>query len=97
MKYGSIDGIDPDGRKNYEMPMSYTFVLFCLKMALFFYLTMEFMKQMGALEDSENGRGHSPKIEITKSENLKTKLDDVRGIDEIKEEIENLVRMLKNP
>jgi ATP-dependent Zn protease len=52
---------------------------------------------MGALEDSENGRGNSPKIEITKSENLKTKLDDVRGIDEIKEEIENLVRMLKNP
>jgi ATP-dependent Zn protease len=97
MKYGSVDGIDPDGRKNYEMPMSYTFVLFCLKMALIFYLAMELMKQIGALEDTENGRGNNPKIEITKTENLTTRLDDVRGIDEIKEEIENLVRMLKNP
>lgn len=49
------------------------------------------------MEDSENGKGSSPKIEITKKENLTTRLDDVRGIDEIKEEIENLVRMLKNP
>lgn len=52
---------------------------------------------MGALEDTENGKGNNPKIEITKPEFLTTKLDDVRGIDEIKEEIENLVRMLKNP
>lgn len=58
---------------------------------------MEFAKQMGALEDTENGKGNNPKIEITKPEFLTTKLDDVRGIDEIKEEIENLVRMLKNP
>jgi len=37
------------------------------------------------------------KFEIIKAGEVSQKLDDVKGIDEIKEEIVNLIRMIKDP
>ena len=34
---------------------------------------------------------------IAKPEEIKENIDDIRGINEIKEEVENLISMLKNP
>lgn len=39
----------------------------------------------------------SSKFEIKTPKDIKQKLTDVRGIDEIKEELENVIKMLKNP
>jgi ATP-dependent Zn protease len=36
-------------------------------------------------------------FEIVDPEKIDTKLSDVKGIDEIKDEIENLIKMIKNP
>jgi ATP-dependent metalloprotease len=37
------------------------------------------------------------KFEIKKAKDISQRLDDVKGVDEIKEEIENLIKMIKNP
>ena len=37
------------------------------------------------------------KVDFKKAKDVKQRLDDVKGIDEIREEIENLVKMVKNP
>lgn len=37
------------------------------------------------------------KFDIKKAHEIDQRLDDVKGIDEIKEEIENLIKMIKNP
>ena len=37
------------------------------------------------------------KFEVKKADDIKTKLDDVKGIDEIKDEVKNIIKMLKNP
>lgn len=39
----------------------------------------------------------SIKFEIKLADDIKTRLSDVKGIDEIKKEIENLIQMIKNP
>jgi ATP-dependent Zn protease len=36
-------------------------------------------------------------FELTKVENIETVLNDVKGIDEIKEEIQNIIKMIKFP
>jgi len=37
------------------------------------------------------------KFEIKKSKDMKQRLSDVKGVDEIKEEIENLIKMIQDP
>lgn len=37
------------------------------------------------------------KFEIKKAKDMPTRLSDVKGIDEIKEELENLIKMVKDP
>ena len=37
------------------------------------------------------------KFDIKKAKDISQRLDDVKGVDEIKEEIENLIKMLKEP
>ena len=37
------------------------------------------------------------KFEIKKAKNIEQRLDDVKGIDEIKDEIVNIIRIIKNP
>ena len=37
------------------------------------------------------------KFEIKKSKDMHQRLSDVKGVDEIKEEIENLIKMIKDP
>ena len=37
------------------------------------------------------------KFDIKKAKDIHQKLADVRGIDEIKEEVENLIKMVKEP
>jgi len=37
------------------------------------------------------------KFDIKKAKDISARLDDVKGIDEIKEELENLIKMLKEP
>ena len=39
----------------------------------------------------------SYKFEIKKAKDIQQRLDDVKGIDEIKEEIENLIKMIRDP
>lgn len=39
----------------------------------------------------------SYKFDIKKAKDIKQKLDDVRGIDEIKEEVQNLIKMIQEP
>jgi len=36
-------------------------------------------------------------LKLNKAENIKQRLSDVKGIDEIKEEVENVIKMVKNP
>ena len=38
-----------------------------------------------------------PKFELKKAKDIKTRLDDVKGIDEIRDELDNIIRMLKDP
>ncbi len=37
------------------------------------------------------------KFDIKKAKEVNQRLDDVKGVDEIKEEIENLIKMIKDP
>lgn len=39
----------------------------------------------------------SMKFEIKMADDIKTRLDDVKGIDEIKDEVKNLIKMIKKP
>lgn len=39
----------------------------------------------------------SDKFEIKKAKDMPVRLSDVKGIDEIKEELENLIKMVKEP
>jgi len=43
------------------------------------------------------GMNDSSKFEVKKAGDIKTRLDDVKGIDEIKSEVRNIINMLKNP
>ena len=39
----------------------------------------------------------NPKFELKKAKDIKARLDDVKGIDEIRTELDNLIKMLKDP
>lgn len=41
--------------------------------------------------------GQNFKFEVKTAKDVKTRLDDVKGIDEIKEEVENLIKMVRDP
>lgn len=41
--------------------------------------------------------GQKFKFEIKTAKDINQRLDDVKGIDEIKNEVEDLIRMVKNP
>ena len=45
----------------------------------------------------QNGMSEMNKFEIKKAEHITQKLDDVKGIDEIKEEILNIIKIIKSP
>ena len=71
---------------------------FFLRYALFgafFYFMVQEYKQLGG---GQNAWGVQPgEFEFKKSEDIKERLDDVKGIDEIKDEINNLIRMINDP
>ena len=59
---------------------------------LFFYgLSYIFMNIEG------KGMKEASQFDIKKAKDVTEKLDDVKGIDEIKDEIKNLIRMIQNP
>lgn len=60
--------------------------------AIIFYLGLIFLTSLDLKMPDE-----SMKFEIKMADDIKTRLDDVKGIDEIKEEIQNLIKMIKNP
>jgi ATP-dependent metalloprotease len=67
-------------------------ILMDLCWSLAFYWTIKYFfvdLNLGGLSNS--------KFEIKTPKDIKQKLDDVRGIDEIKEELENVIKMLQNP
>ena len=68
-------------------------ILMHLCWSLAFYWTIKYffvdLNLIGGLSNS--------KFEIKTPKDIKQKLDDVRGIDEIKEELENVIKMLQNP
>ena len=38
-----------------------------------------------------------PKFDLKRAKDIKTRLDDVKGINEIRDELDNLIKMLKDP
>jgi len=42
-------------------------------------------------------QGGQSGFEVKKAKDLSERLDDVKGIDEIRDEIKNLIKMIKNP
>ena len=63
-----------------------------LTWAVIFYLVLIFITSLDLKMPDE-----TMKFEIKMAEDIKTRLDDVKGIDEIKEEIQNLIKMIKYP
>ena len=51
------------------------------------------MKEMG----NTNQFGGKAKFEIKTATDIEQRLDDVKGIDEIREEVENIIKVIKNP
>jgi ATP-dependent metalloprotease len=55
------------------------------------------------MDDMKEGKGpleqmnKETKFEFKKAEDIPTRLDDVKGIDEIRSEIQNLIKMIKEP
>lgn len=54
------------------------------------------MKIMSNIETSKLAGGQT-NFEIKKAKDVSERLDDVKGIDEIRDEIKNLIKMIKNP
>ncbi len=42
-------------------------------------------------------QGGQSGFEVKKAKDMSERLDDVKGIDEIRDEIKNLIKMIKNP
>ena len=63
-----------------------------LTWAVIFYLVLIFITSLDLKMPDE-----AMKFEIKMAEDIKTRLDDVKGIDEIKDEIQNLIKMIKYP
>lgn len=61
-------------------------------MVMFFYF---FFQIIGQIEQKQMGGGSN--FEIKKAKDVDARLDDVKGIDEIRGEISDLVKMIKNP
>ena len=49
------------------------------------------------INQSQGKMNDKYKFEIKKAQDISQRLDDVKGIDEIKEEIENLIKMVRDP
>lgn len=49
------------------------------------------------LENAVKKMGDDHKLDVKMAKDMNQKLDDVKGIDEIKEEIFNLIKMIKDP
>lgn len=58
-------------------------------MVLFFYF---FFQIIGSIQDKQMSGGSN--FEIKKAKDVEQRLDDVKGIDEIRDEIKNLIRMI---
>jgi len=61
-------------------------------LAIFVYELMKMSEN-----DPTMSYGKKSMFELTKVENIETVLNDVKGIDEIKEEIQNIIKMIKFP
>ena len=60
-----------------------------------YYMYQEMEKMKG--QSNQFGVSNKNEFEFKKSEEIKERLDDVKGIDEIKDEIINLIRMIRDP
>lgn len=60
-----------------------------------YYLVQQF-SQMEMDEDNPNN-ARKRKFEISRADEIDTTLSEVKGIDEIREEIQNVIRMMRNP
>ena len=49
------------------------------------------------MNNAQGKLGEKYKFELKKATDISQRLDDVKGIDEIKEEIQNLIKMVKDP
>ena len=59
---------------------------------LFTFIITMMLKNMGAKSMLGNY-----KFEVKKAKEIDQRLSDVKGIDEIREEVENVIKMVKNP
>ena len=60
---------------------------------IFFFIMSYIIEKLG----QDNMLSKDPKFEIKRAGDIGQRLDDVKGIDEIKDEITNLIKMIKEP
>ena len=63
-----------------------------LNLAFFFIIFSIFFRNFDNKTFMENY-----KFEVKKAKDIQQRLDDVKGIDEIKDETQNVIKMIKNP
>lgn len=88
----SEDKSRPQSVGKYIFKKTMQFLLRCSYLFMLIFLMTMIVKNVTSksLLDMYN-------FEIKKAENISQRLDDVKGIDEIKEEVENVIKMVKNP
>lgn len=62
---------------------------------IFVYLSIALLTWL--IQNASKSMGDKYKFEVKTAADVKQRLNDVKGIDEIKEEVENLIKMIKSP
>jgi ATP-dependent Zn protease len=62
---------------------------------IFAYVAMALFTWL--LQSASKNMGDKYKFEVKKAKDIKARLDDVKGIDEIKEEVQNIIKIVKDP
>jgi len=87
----SEGGPNTESLANYAMNKLPSFCVRLIFMAGLFF-TFNYL-----LKEASQKLGDKYKFEIKTAKDISQRLDDVKGIDEIKEEIQNLIKMIKEP
>jgi ATP-dependent metalloprotease len=90
--YSDIEG-NSSKTKNANNEWKFKFVDYVFKGLYYVVIAYALLTMLGGVDMMKE----KFKFEIKKAEEITTKLDDVKGIDEIKDEVLNIIKMLKNP
>lgn len=82
----------------FNQDMFYKFFGWLIKTCFFAVLPAYILiTLMRSLKDGSGVLNMSQKFEIKKAHNMEQRLDDVKGINEIKDEVVNIIKIIKNP